>query len=499
MIKDYIKSNIYVVDDTNPTYIAKAKGKLVYTTKTSGGIGCLWRCDIVDGQLNWIAITNIAVLTTDTITSIEGAYQGQLGIDVSNKTLYFWSGSESGWLSISSNSEEDDDSKASVKIGQDLPEDLSDYKEGSLFIKQILSKDKSKVDAGILYYLAILGETKTWVKLSEYDTITPSEDYGGLKADIAITDTAMGILKKLLEKELFSKLSGTRSVSISSITPSKAEFGSTVNITLTATSSRRTFSPVYLPTGEKDPSKTSDYYEGNLIEYKFKDNSQKPPVSTGTSNVYTIENHIVKATNTWAVTAKFDEGPIIYSSQGNIGNAGNLTQCSGVTTRSDFKSLIVTYPVYGTTETSLELTFKQLDDSLSNDFDVNFPVEVLDADSGKIKRLAFLVPTVLSPEGDNLKIEMYDAVSKTYIDDSANWKQIVLETVDAIDTNKNCIYWDAEKKKGKINVLASSTDSDSVLTKEVNGHFPASIEQSFKYVVHTGAQYTGSFKLRITK
>lgn len=105
MIIDFIKSNVYIVDATNPSDIAKAKGKLVYTTQTSDGVGCLWRCDFVNGQLNWIVISNTVILTTDTISSIKGAYQGQLGIDIDNKILYFWNGSD--WLSITSNSKDE--------------------------------------------------------------------------------------------------------------------------------------------------------------------------------------------------------------------------------------------------------------------------------------------------------------------------------------------------------------------------------------------------------
>ena len=404
----------------------------------------------------------------------ESGHDGQLLVlkeATDEATLHVWM--NSAWVQISG---------GGVKFYNSANSESqpANPKDGTLLI------DSSN---SVMYY-ALGGQ---WISTQPLITVTPSITLGGITGgdDVAaMTMTSQQMWSALLEKEKFASVSGTHSVSLAR-SPTSAEFGSSIDVTLTASNSRQTYGPVYDASGKKTAASAN--YQGAITNYNFSGSGMSAAVDNGTTTTYTVEDYTVAASNSWKLIGTFADGPSpIYSSKGNTGSLASYS--SG--TKEASASITAQYPVYCTKSATGTLAYDSLISDLSNKLEYTYPAEAKNS-SGDIDRLAFLIPSALI--SGTAKVEYYDSVSGKWVDDTANWTEITLGKGNVDWTTGAITLATTTSGSGDTQIVGSSAFSGCVLSKTVSGHTPASTTQAFKFIMHTGDQYTEGFKLRISK
>lgn len=260
-------------------------------------------------------------------------------------------------------------------------------------------------------------------------TITPSIPLGGLTADVALENmTALEILKQMLEKELFSTIKAQPSASLSISEAAEVELGTEIpELTLTASSSRGTYSPYYYKDSSGNVVKgTSHDYAGKVESYTFSgDGISNENETPQTTNKFNISKYTIGTSNSWKVNVLFADGEDIMSSKGSTGTPAKYTDASD-TGKTASASITPTFPIYATTSDPSVLT--RYDKNVKTS-DSHIEVELAIEDSQNLpnginyNKLAFLVPTLWLEPAGSYKVEVYNEGNGQWEDATENWTE----------------------------------------------------------------------------
>ena len=320
------------------------------------------------------------------------------------------------------------------------------------------------------------------IDTAEKITITPSETFGGLTADVPLKNmTAEEILKKMLEKELFSTVAANKpSASLSRSGDAEVELGTVITkLTLTASGDRGTYSPYYYRDAS-DPTKiikgTSHDYAGAVESYTFSGDGISNATSQ-TANTFDISNYTVGTSNSWTVKVLFADGENIMSSLGNFGTPAKYTDDSN-TGKTASASITPTFPIYITSSNPAVLTRRSSNVKTTNSYiEVTLPIE--DSPNGTdINKLAFLVP-VSWLEG-TYKVDVYNEGNGKWEDKTSNWTEYSAS-----------IDW------ANMSLTFTGAASTTIAEKTISGTAPKAGE--YKLVVNSGGLVTAAPKVRFYK
>lgn len=315
------------------------------------------------------------------------------------------------------------------------------------------------------------------IDTAEKITITPSENFGGLTADVTLSNmTAEEILKKMLEKELFSTVAANKpSASLSRSGNAEEELGTVITkLTLTASGDRGTYSPYYYKDSSGNVVKgTSHDYAGAVESYTFSGSGISSATSQ-TANTFDISNYTVGTSNSWSVKVLFADGEDIMSSQGNFGTPAKYTDASD-TGKTASASITPTFPIYITSSNPSVLTRRSSNVKTSNSYiEVTLPIE--DSPNGTdINKLAFLVPSAWLDGA--YKVEVYNEGNGKWEDKTSNWTEYSAS-----------IDW------ANMSLTFTGAASTTIAEKTISGTAPKAGE--YKLVVNSGGLVTASPKVR---
>lgn len=400
-------------------------------------------------------------ITSD--SSIPSQSKDRIAYSTIDKKLYRFDGSV--WAELL-------EASSSIKLVDNFSSLPAEAKAGDCAI----TKDTNKQ-----YYY----DGSAWVLIdtAEKVTITPSETFGGLAADVTLSNmTAEEILKKMLEKELFSTVAANKpSASLSRSGNSEVELGTVIEtLTLTASGDRGTYSPYYYRDAS-DPTKiikgTSHDYAGAVESYTFSGSGISD--TTQTANTFDISNYTVATSNSWSVKVLFADGEDIMSSQGNLGTPAKYTDASD-TGKTATASITPTFPIYITSSNPSVLTRRASNVKTANSYiEVTLPIED-SPDGTNYNKLAFLVPA--SWLDGAYKVEVYNEGNGKWEDKTSNWTEYPA-TINW--TDMSLTFAGTEEKP-----LASST----IASKTISGTAPKAGE--YKLVVNSGGLVTAAPKVR---
>ena len=374
-----------------------------------------------------------------------------------DKKLYRFDGS--AWVELLEES-------SSIKLVENASSLPGEAKAGDCAI----TKDTNKQ-----YYYN--GSTWTLVDTSEKITITPSETFGGLTADVQLKNmSAEEILKKMLEKELFSTVAPNKpSASLSRSGNAEVELGTVITkLTLTASGDRGTYSPYYYKDeGDNVVKGASHPYAGAVESYTFSGSGISSP-ATQAGNTYDISNYTVATSNSWSVKVLFADGEDIMSSQGNLGTPAKYTDASD-TGKTASASITPTFPIYITSTDPSVLTRRSSNVKTSNSYiEVTLPIE--NSPNGTTyNKLAFLVPA--SWLDGAYRVDVYNEGNGKWEDKTANWTEY-----EAI------INWP------EMSLTFTGAASTTIASKTISGTAPLAGE--YKLVVNSGGLVTAAPKVR---
>ena len=374
-----------------------------------------------------------------------------------DKKLYRFDGS--AWVELL----EESSSIKLVNNASSLPEEA---KAGDCAI----TKDTNKQ-----YYYN--GSAWTLVDTSEKITITPSETFGGLTADVQLKNmSAEEILKKMLEKELFSTVAPNKpSASLSRSGNAEVELGTVITkLTLTASGDRGTYSPYYYKDeGDNVVKGASHPYAGAVESYTFSGSGISAP-ATQSGNTYDISNYTVATSNSWSVKVLFADGEDIMSSQGNLGTPAKYTDASD-TGKTASASITPTFPIYITSANPSVLTRRSSNVKVANSYiEVKLPTED-SPDGSNYNKLAFLVPA--SWLDGAYRVDVYNEGNGKWEDKTANWTEYEAE-----------IDWPG------MSLTFTGAASTTIASKTISGTAPLAGE--YKLVVNSGGLVTASPNVR---
>lgn len=317
------------------------------------------------------------------------------------------------------------------------------------------------------------------IDTAEKITITPSENFGGLTADVTLSNmTAEEILKKMLEKELFSTVAANKpSASLSRSGNAEEELGTVITkLTLTASGDRGTYSPYYYRDAS-DPTKiikgTSHDYAGAVESYTFSGDGISND-TTQTTNTFDISNYTVGTLNSWSVKVLFADGEDIMSSQGNFGTPAKYTDASD-TGKTASASITPTFPIYITSSNPAVLTRRSSNVKTTNSYiEVTLPIED-SPDGTNYNKLAFLVPA--SWLADAYKVDVYNEGNGKWEDKTSNWTEYSAS-----------IDW------ANMSLTFTGAASTTIAEKTISGTAPKAGE--YKLVVNSGGLVTAAPKVR---
>lgn len=311
-------------------------------------------------------------------------------------------------------------------------------------------------------------------------TITPSIPLGGLTADVTLEDmTALQILKKMLEKELFSIVAANKpSASLSRSGDAEVELGTVITkLTLTASGDRGTYSPYYYKDSSGNVVKgTSHDYAGAIESYTFSGSGISNAISQ-TANTFDISNYTVGTSNSWTVKVLFADGEKIMSSQGNFGTPAKYTDASD-TGKTASASITPTFPIYITSSNPSVLTRRSSNVKTSNSYiEVTLPIED-SPDGTNYNKLAFLVPT--SWLDGAYRVDVYNEGNGQWENETANWTEYT-----------STITWTDGTESSLTFTGAAVT---TIASKTISGDAPKAGE--YKLVVNSGGLVTVAPKVR---
>ena len=399
-------------------------------------------------------------ITSD--SSIPSQSKDRIAYSTIDKKLYRFDGS--AWAELL-------EASSSIKLVDNFSALPTEAKAGDCAI----TKDNNKQ-----YYYN--GSAWVLIDTSEKVTITPSETFGGLTADVTLSNmTAEEILKKMLEKELFSTVAANKpSASLSRSGDAEVELGTIITkLTLTASGDRGTYSPYYYKDNSGNVVKGSSHdYAGAVESYTFSGSGISNATSQ-TANTFDISNYTVGKSNSWSVKVLFADGEDIMSSQGNLGNPAKYTDASN-TGKTASASITPTFPIYITSSNPSVLTRRTTNVKTANSYiEVTLPIED-SPDGTNYNKLAFLVPA--SWLDGAYKVEVYNEGNGKWEDKTANWT----EYPSTIDWSDMSLTFAGTTEKP----LSSST----ITSKTISGTAPKAGE--YKLVVNSGGLVTAAPKVR---
>jgi hypothetical protein len=339
---------------------------------------------------------------------------------------------------------------------------------------------KTVVQTSIATIREYIGDIRTNIEGIQSDiisTITPSIPLGGLTADETLKNmTALQILKKMLEKELFSTVAANKpSASLSRSGNAEEELGTVITkLTLTASGDRGTYSPYYYKDSSGNVVKgTSHDYAGAVESYTFSGSGISNATSQ-TANTFDISNYTVGTSNSWSVKVLFADGEDIMSSQGNLGTPAKYTDASD-TGKTASASITPTFPIYITSSNPSVLTRRSSNVKTSNSYiEVTLPIE--DSPNGTdINKLAFLVPSAWLDGA--YKVEVYNEGNGKWEDKTSNWTEYSAS-----------IDW------ANMSLTFIGAASTTIAEKTISGTAPKA--GGYKLIVNSGGLVTVSPKVR---
>lgn len=380
----------------------------------------------------------------------------KIAYSTDEKKLYRYNGS--AW-------EELLEPSSSIKLVDNFASLPTTAKEGDCAI----TKDTNKQ-----YYY----DGSKWVLIdtAEKITITPSETFGGLTADVTLSNmTAEEILKKMLEKELFSTVAANKpSASLTKSGNTDVELGTTITkLTLTASGDRGTYSPYYYKDASGNIVKGDSHdYAGAVESYTFSGSGISS--TTQLSNVFEISNYVVDTSNSWSVKVLFADGENIMSSQGNYGTPAKYTDPSD-SGKTASASITPTFPIYVTSSNPSVLTRRSTNVKTSNSYiEVELPIET-SPNGTDINKLAFLVPSAWLDGA--YKVEVYNEGNGKWEDKTSNWTEYSAS-----------IDW------ANMSLTFTGAASTTIAEKTISGTAPLAGE--YKLVVNSGGLVTAAPKVR---
>lgn len=381
---------------------------------------------------------------------------GRIAYSTTYKKLYRCT--SDGWVEMLEDS-------SSIQVVADASSLPTTAKEGDCAI----TKDTNKQ-----YYY----DGSKWVLIdtAEKITITPSETFGGLTADVTLSNmTAEEILKKMLEKELFSTVAANKpSASLTKSGNTDVELGTTITkLTLTASGDRGTYSPYYYKDASGNIVKGDSHdYAGAVESYTFSGSGISS--TTQLSNVFEISNYVVDTSNSWSVKVLFADGENIMSSQGNYGTPAKYTDPSD-SGKTASASITPTFPIYVTSSNPSVLTRRSTNVKTSNSYiEVELPIET-SPNGTDINKLAFLVPSAWLDGA--YKVEVYNEGNGKWEDKTSNWTEYSAS-----------IDW------ANMSLTFTGAASTTIAEKTISGTAPLAGE--YKLVVNSGGLVTAAPKVR---
>lgn len=435
----------------------------------------------VDNQLyrysanKWVSVSSVikSVTTEDAVSSITNPQVGQLAYAQDKGTIWVYTGNiDKPWILAGGGGSASVIVKAS-KSELDALIASGELKHGAIGIDSSTNKQ--------YWFKATNGEEGAgeWVlvETAEKITITPSVSIGALDADVTLENmSAEEILKKMLEKELFATVAANKpSASLSRSGNSEAELGASVDVTLTASGDRGTYSPYWYEDedGTIVKSSTSGTYAGAIESYTFS-GSGISTATTQTANTYTISGYTVGTSNSWTVKVLFADGEEIMSSQGNYGTPAKYTDSSD-TGKTASASITPTFPIFLTSADPSVLARRSTNVKTSNSYiEVTLPIET-SPDGTNINKLAFLVPS--SWLDGAYKVEVYNEGNGKWEDKTSNWTEY-----------SSTIDWSAKT------VSFTGAAATTIANKTISGTAP--LAGDYKLVVNSGGLVTVSPKVR---
>lgn len=394
-------------------------------------------------------------ITSD--SSIPSQSKDRIAYSTIDKKLYRFDGS--AWAELL-------EASSSIKLVDNFSALPTEAKAGDCAI----TKDNNKQ-----YYYN--GSAWVLIDTSEKVTITPSETFGGLTADVPLKNmTAEEILKKMLEKELFSTVAANKpSASLSRSGNAEEELGTVITkLTLTASGDRGTYSPYYYKDNSGNVVKgTSHDYAGTVESYTFSGSGISNATSQ-TANTFDISNYTVGTSNSWSVKVLFADGEDIMSSQGNLGTPAKYTDASDAG-KTASASITPTFPIYITSSNPAVLTRRSSNVKTSNSYiEVTLPIED-SPDGTNYNKLAFLVPA--SWLDGAYKVEVYNEGNGKWEDKTSNWTEYSAS-----------IDW------ANMSLTFTGAASTTIAEKTISGTAPKAGE--YKLVVNSGGLVTAAPKVR---
>ena len=304
------------------------------------------------------------------------------------------------------------------------------------------------------------------------EMVDRTTDGKGLVSDM----TAEEILKKMLEKELFSTVAANKpSASLSRSGNAEEELGTVITkLTLTASGDRGTYSPYYYKDSTGNVVKGASHdYAGAVESYTFSGSGISNATSQ-TANTFDISNYTVGTSNSWSVKVLFADGEDIMSSQGNLGTPAKYTDASD-TGKTASASITPTFPIYITSSNPSVLTRRSSNVKTSNSYiEVTLPIE--DSPNGTdINKLAFLVPSAWLDGA--YKVEVYNEGNGKWEDKTSNWTEYSAS-----------IDW------ANMSLTFTGAASTTIAEKTISGTAPKAGE--YKLVVNSGGLVTAAPKVR---
>ena len=390
-------------------------------------------------------------------SSIPSQSKDRIAYSTIDKKLYRFDGS--AWMELLEES-------SSIKVVDNASSLPTEAKVGDCAI----TKDTNKQ-----YYYD--GSAWSLVDTSEKITITPSETFGGLTADVTLSNmSAEEILKKMLEKELFSTVATNKpSASLSRSGNAEVELGTVIKtLTLTASGDRGTYSPYYHKDEHGNVVKGASHpYAGAVESYTFSGSGISSATSQ-TANTFDISNYTVATSNSWSVKVLFADGEDIMSSQGNLGTPAKYTDASNKGKTASV-SITPTFPIYVTSSNPSVLTRRTANVKTANSYiEVTLPIED-SPDGTNYNKLAFLVPA--SWLDGAYKVEVYNEGNGKWEDKTSNWTEY-----------QSTINW------ADMSLTFTGAASTTIASKTISGTAPLAGE--YKLVVNSGGLVTAAPKVR---